>query len=187
MSQKRTLIAAALLNLFAGAAYAQNQTNPPQHQTAPQQGSQHGMMGTGQMMGADGRGGMMGMGPEQQTAKDRGIIGIFPTLSADAVGAPAHLTVGSVAPYSPAYFAGIESGDQIVAVDGQPIDGKGLSDVAAAIRGEVGTAVKLSVSRQGQSREVSLTRVEPMSGHGGHHMSGRGDMGGGGMMDMMNH
>ena len=173
--------------LAAGSAYAQTQANPPQNQTVPQQGAGQGMMGTGQMMGRGGGGGMMGMPPEKQAPKDRGIIGIFPALNAETVGEPARLMVRGVAPYSPAYYAGIAGGDQIVAVDGQPVNGKGLSDVATAIRGEVGTPVKLTLSRQGQSREVSLTRVEPVSEHDGHHMSGHGHMGEGGMMDMMDH
>lgn len=71
-----------------------------------------------------------------------------------------------------------------MAVDGQPVKGKALSDIAMAIRGEVGTPVKLSLSRQGQAREVSLTRVEPVSEHERHGMSGHGHMGGGGMMGM---
>ena len=166
-----------------GIAYAQ--TNPPQNQAAPPQGSGQGMMPKGQMMGQDGKSGAMGMSSEQQTAKDRGTIGIVPVLGADAVGAPARVIIRSVAPYSPAYYAGIIGGDQIVAVEGQSFDGKSLSDVTKAIRGEIGTAVKLSLRRQGQSRDVSLTRVAPAAEHEGRGMSGHGDMGGGGMMDMM--
>jgi C-terminal processing protease CtpA/Prc len=114
------------------------------------------------------------MAADQQAASDRGIVGIYPTLTADAVGAPARLIVRGVAPYSPAYNAGIERGDQIVAVDGQPIDGKSLSDIVTTIRGEVGSPVKLGLNRQGQSRDVSLTRVAPVSEREGHHMWGRG-------------
>lgn len=171
MSKKCSMIVAALLSLSASAAYAQNQPDPVPSQTSPQEAAGRGMMGNGQM---GGRGGMTGMAADQQAAQDRGIVGIYPTLSADAVGAPARLIVRGVAPYSPAYNAGIERGDQIVAVDDQPIDGKSLSDVVTTIRGEVGSPVKLSLSRQGQSREVSLTRVAPVSEHDGHDMSGRG-------------
>jgi C-terminal processing protease CtpA/Prc len=60
--------------------------------------------------------------------------------------------------------------DEIVAVDGKPVEGQKLRDVVAAIRGEVGTSVKLALSRQGQSREVSLTRVAPEFGHPRHHI-----------------
>ena len=181
MSKKRIVVAAALLSLVAGAADAQDKANPPQNPTATPQGSGQRMIGNG---GQDSGGGMMGSAaPEQEAAKERGIVGIVIDLSVDAVGAPARLIVRSVAPYSPAYYAGIKGGDQIVAVDGQPVEAKGLSDVATAIGGEAGTPVKLSTSRQGQSREVSLTRVEPVSEHDGHHMSGGGMMGmNGGMM-----
>jgi membrane-associated protease RseP (regulator of RpoE activity) len=178
MSTKRIVIAAALLSLFAGAAEAQTQANPPQSPTAPPQASGRGMMENGPMMG---QGGMKGSAPEQPAAKDRGVVGITLALDVNAVGAPGRLIARSVAPYSPAYYAGIASGDQIVAVDSQPVEGKGLSDVATAIRGEVGTPVKLSLNRQGQAREVSLTRVAPVAEQEGHRMSGHGRMGGGGM------
>ena len=185
MSGKRALMAAALLSLFAGATHAQNEANPQSQ--PPSQQSGRGMMGDEQMMGPSGGGGQMDMVPEQQAAKNRGIIGIVPVLRADTVGASARLVVRSVEPYSPAYYAGIESGDQIVQVDGQPIDGKGLSEVATAIRGEVGTAVKLCLSRQGQTREISLTRVAPVSERHEHQMSAHRHMGEGGGMNMMDH
>lgn len=186
MSKKRIVAAAALLGLVAGAAYAQDQANPPPNPTVAPQGSGQGMMGGPHMMGG---GGMMGKPGERQAAGKDGIVGISPAVSADTVGATARLIIRHVAPYSPAYYAGIRSGDQIVAVDGQPVDGKGLNDVAASIRGEVGTTVKLRLSRDGQSREVSLTRVEPVSEHEGpRHMGEGGTMGmRGGMMGMMGH
>src|SRR5260370_12016855 len=59
--------------------------------------------------------------PEQEAANERGIIGIFPAIGADTVGAPARLIVRGVAPDSPAHFAGIEPGDQIAAGTRQPV------------------------------------------------------------------
>ena len=120
--------------------------------------------------------------PQQEDQNEAGIIGIIPAISADTVGAPARLMVRGVAPDSPAHFACIEPGDQIVAVDGKPVEGQKLSDVIAAIRGEVGTAVKLALSRHGQAREVSLTRVAPGFEHHGHHMGGHRDFEDHGMM-----
>ncbi len=201
------------------ATYAQSQADQGQAgqtenraaPTAPQPGSGSGMMGGGQMMGPGGggqmmmgpgggggstggmmgRGGMMGQGADQEAARHRGIIGLYLTLSADAVGAPARLVVRGTVPYAPAYNAGIESGDQIVSVNGRPVQGKKLDDVTTAIDGDVGTAVKLSVRHDGKSREVTLTRVAPAPRHDGRGMgrSGGGGMNGGmggGMMDMMN-
>ena len=177
-----------------------NQTTPQQGSEPGQQESGPGMMGGGQMMGpgggggmmgggrggmmGGGRGGMMGNAPnqhtDQQAARRRGIVGLFLELNADTVGAPARLIVRRTVPYAPASSAGIESGDQIVAVDGRPVNGKKLRDVATAIDGEVGTTVKLSVRHDGKPREVTLTRVAPVRS-----MSRDGRMGGG-MMDMMN-
>ena len=167
MSHRKWLLAGiALLSLSTSASYAQTPANPPQGQAAPQQGSRQEMM------------------EREQTQKDRGIVGISLTLDADAVGAPARLIVGRVVPYSPAYYAGIEDGDQITAVDGQSLDGKSLGDIAQAVRGEMGSKVNLSLSRQGRQRDVSLTRVEPVFEHESPHMP---HMRGHGMMDMMDH
>jgi hypothetical protein len=203
----RVLLLSALALGIAGcsdATYAQSRTGPSQAgqtetqaaPTAPQPGSGSGMMGGGQMMGPGGggsmggmmgRGGMMGQGADQEAARHRGIIGLYLTLSADTVGAPARLVVRGTVPYAPAYNAGIESGDQIVSVDGRTVQGKKLDDVTAAIDGDVGTSVKLSIRRDGKSREVTLTRVAPAPRRGGHGMGGSGGGGmNGGMMDMMN-
>ena len=176
--RKWSLAAIALLSLSVGASYAQAPAKPPTAQAAPQQGSRQEMMQHEPMMG---RSGMTAADPEQ-THKDRGIVGISLTLDADAVGAPARLVVGHVVPYSPAYYAGIEDGDQITAVDGQSLDGKSLGDIAQAVRGEMGSQVKLSLSRQGQKRDVSLTRVEPVFEREGRHRMREHRM-----MDMMDH
>jgi hypothetical protein len=172
MSPKSSLIAAALLSLCAGTALAQENANPPPASKGGQ-GMDRGMMGP--------RAGSA----EDQSAKERGIVGLVLSLEASTVGAPAHLAIRRVEPYSPAYNAGVARGDQIAAVDGQSLAGKSLDDVATMIRGDVGTPVKLTIDHRGQSREISLTRVEPLSDHG-HRRGGMmgGGMMGGGMMGM---
>lgn len=63
-------------------------------------------------------------------------------------------------PGSAAAGAGLEAGDQIVSVDGQPADSADLRSVAQAIRGAVGSAVTLRVTRSGQpEREVRVVRA----------------------------
>ncbi|MFO0900029.1 MAG: M56 family metallopeptidase [Pirellulales bacterium] len=63
-------------------------------------------------------------------------------------------------PGSAAAGAGLEAGDQIVSVDGQPADAADLRSVAQAIRGAVGSAVTLRVARSGQpEREVRVVRA----------------------------
>lgn len=55
--------------------------------------------------------------------------------------------VSEVFPNSPALQAGMRRGDRILAVDGQPLLGRPLSDVVSLIRGETGTEVGLQVRR----------------------------------------
>jgi carboxyl-terminal processing protease len=63
---------------------------------------------------------------------------------------------------SPAQAAGVEVGDIIVSVDGQPTDGRDLDEVSGWIRGEVGTTVELTIHHgpDGADRELSIVRAE---------------------------
>ena len=60
----------------------------------------------------------------------------------------------------PADRAGVRRGDAIVAVDGKPVAGRSLTDVVGWIRGEVGTAVALTLGRSGQVITLTATRAE---------------------------
>lgn len=63
-------------------------------------------------------------------------------------------------PDTPAYNAGIRSGDWIKAVDGNPTEGLTLEEVSSMIRGPEGTEVTLTVvSPEGEEREVTLVRA----------------------------
>jgi len=68
--------------------------------------------------------------------------------------------VGRALPGSPAEDAGIELGDEIVAVDGIPIARAGGEEALARIRGERGTLVVLTLMRRGESepRQLSVER-----------------------------
>ena len=61
---------------------------------------------------------------------------------------------------SPAEAAGVESGDFIVAVDGEPIEGWTLDEVTAVVRGPAGTDVDLTFERDGSTYDVTITRAE---------------------------
>jgi carboxyl-terminal processing protease len=61
---------------------------------------------------------------------------------------------------SPAMLAGIESGDQILEIDGQSTDNMTVGQAAELIRGEVGSQIKLQIARPGvEPFEVTLTRA----------------------------
>jgi carboxyl-terminal processing protease len=58
---------------------------------------------------------------------------------------------------TPAFEAGIEAGDQIIAVDGTSIEGMDVDKVVSMIRGEEGTEVKLTIVKNTTKKTVDLT------------------------------
>ena len=76
---------------------------------------------------------------------------------ADGLGLPKAqgAAVSNVEEGSPAAKAGLEPGDVILSIDGRPVDGS--ADLSRSIRGlKPGAKVKLSVWRNGKSRDVSV-------------------------------
>ena len=70
------------------------------------------------------------------------------------------LTVVYVFPGSPAEAAGIRPGDELLAVDGKPVRDEPAANAALMVRGEAGTAVRLTISRFGEPvREVEIVRA----------------------------
>ncbi|PSB25852.1 carboxyl-terminal processing protease CtpB [Stenomitos frigidus] len=70
------------------------------------------------------------------------------------------LTVVEPIENSPALKAGIQAGDQILAIDGKLTKGMTVEDASTLIRGDVGTKVKLEIGRQGkESSMLALTRA----------------------------
>jgi carboxyl-terminal processing protease len=73
------------------------------------------------------------------------------------------LTVVEPIENSPAIKAGIQSGDQIVAIDGKSTKGMSVEDASNLIRGTAGTKVNLQVNRQGKglfTLPITRARIE---------------------------
>ena len=68
------------------------------------------------------------------------------------------ITVTSVEPNSPAQRSGMMVDDLIVAVDGSSIDDIGINEIVNKIRGEVGTAVTVTVLRGGERIQCEAIR-----------------------------
>lgn len=54
--------------------------------------------------------------------------------------------------------AGIEAGDEIVAIDGREVKALSSEEIRKALRGDVGSTVTLTVVRDGMRRDVKVTR-----------------------------
>lgn len=83
-------------------------------------------------------------------------VGIGVTIQAEEN--IAGLKVVEVTAGGPAEEAGVLAGDVIVGVDDQSIVGMELADIRNRIRGEAGTQVKLTVSREGAEHSFTVTR-----------------------------
>lgn len=67
------------------------------------------------------------------------------------------LTVVAPLKNTPAAAAGVRAGDVIVAIDGEPSQKMPVDEAVSKIRGQVGTTVKITLKRQGESRNIELT------------------------------
>ncbi len=60
---------------------------------------------------------------------------------------------------TPAYRAGVQSGDYITHLDDEAIIGLSLGDAVDRMRGKVGTSIKLTIRREGVAEPVHITLV----------------------------
>ena len=96
---------------------------------------------------------------EQPMLPPPGIIGVALHLTAERIGDPAGLFIRATHPAGPGARAGLAHGQEILAVDGQPIKGKTYREVVAIIRGEIGKSVTLTVRTFSNVKEVKIIRV----------------------------
>ena len=60
---------------------------------------------------------------------------------------------------TPAFRAGIQSGDYIVKIDEDSVMGMSLSDAVGKMRGKVGSTIDLSIARKGEDAAIEVTLV----------------------------
>jgi carboxyl-terminal processing protease len=84
--------------------------------------------------------------------------GQFAGIGVQVAKDPAGLKIVKVYDNSPARRAKLRDGDVITAVAGRPLKGRSQDASVGLIQGPIGTPVKLTVRRDGASRDVELTR-----------------------------
>lgn len=110
------------------------------------------------------------LGPDEFDATLSGISGQFEGIGAvmsaeDASGeactpirGPCQLRITEVLPASPALAAGLQEDDIVRAVDGRPLSGQTIDDAVLLIRGPRGSDVTLTLDRDGEARQLTITR-----------------------------
>lgn len=88
-----------------------------------------------------------------ETSGEFGGIGVYMSFKNGGV------QIMNVIPDGPAAQAGLLAGDEILAVDGQPVEEMSPGEVAVKIRGQIGTPVELLIRREGaEDTTYNLTR-----------------------------
>lgn len=90
---------------------------------------------------------------------EESITGDFEGIGAEVMQEGSKIIISSPMRGSPAEEAGIEPGDQILAVDGDSLEGMTTTEAVQLIRGEQGTDVVLTIQRgEGSPSDVTITR-----------------------------
>lgn len=101
--------------------------------------------------------------PEERKQNSQGLSGTYVGVGIQIETKEDKAVVSSPIEGSPAEKSGIETGDVIVAVDGEDVRGQDLAKIAKQVRGPEGTSVKLTVMRGEKERKFTVERAEIQS------------------------
>jgi carboxyl-terminal processing protease len=100
------------------------------------------------------------MDPDERKERGDALSGRFVGIGISLVSDDDRAVIDEVFAGGPAADAGLRPGDEIVAVDGDPVDEVATTDIVGRIRGAEGTPVALTVARLGRERiEARLIRA----------------------------
>lgn len=99
------------------------------------------------------------MPPVESATFNENISGSFGGVGMEIGMKDTVLTVIAPLKGTPAEKAGIQAGDQIVAIDGKSTDGVAVDEAVGKIRGPIGSEVHLTIVRNGTPIELTVTRA----------------------------
>ncbi len=81
------------------------------------------------------------------------------TTTCNILSESCRLVIVSTLPSSPALAAGVQVGDEFVAVNGDPVAGRSVDEITAIVRGPAGTDVRITFARDGSTVDITITRA----------------------------
>ena len=96
--------------------------------------------------------------PEESKIFEQEINGQFSGVGMEVAIRDERLVVVAPLKDTPAYEAGVQSGDHIVAIDGESTLSLSLDTAVQMIRGPKGSQVTITVEREGESIDITITR-----------------------------
>ncbi len=98
--------------------------------------------------------------PEEREQNREGLSGTYVGIGVQLEERNGEVVVASPIEGSPAANAGIETGDVVVAVDGEGMREEDVSQIVEKVKGPEGTMVQVTVERDGEERVFDLERAE---------------------------
>ena len=96
--------------------------------------------------------------PKEAKQFSDNISGSFAGIGAELDSKNGIITVIAPLKGTPAFAAGVKSGDLIAAIDGKSTEGISIDEAVSKIRGPIGTEVTLTIIRDRKSLDVKITR-----------------------------
>jgi carboxyl-terminal processing protease len=98
------------------------------------------------------------LSPEEQEMATRSFSGEYTGIGAEVESVDGNITIVSPIDGSPAQAADLRPGDILRAADGVVLTGMDVTEAAALVRGEAGTAVLLTIERAGEQFDIEIIR-----------------------------
>ncbi len=98
--------------------------------------------------------------PEERKQNEQDLSGTYVGIGVQLEARGDDVVISSPIEGSPAEEAGVESGDVVVAVDGEDVRDEEIPGIVSKVKGPEGTMVELAISRDGDRRSFDLERAK---------------------------